>query len=79
MENNNNSNEEHLSLIDINMVYKSFVSLKNEINDKCRKGEYDLDSVQTLLYDLEVVKKSIETLDKCQNALIKIAKPLNNN
>ena len=59
-----------IPLLDVQLVYKSYYSVKNEVNSRCLRGEYDLDTVKTILNDLDVLKSAIDSLDKCQTVIV---------
>jgi hypothetical protein len=69
-----NDETQKINLLNIQQVNLSFDSIKNEINQLCKNGHYDLDSVQKILIDLNIVAKALETLDKCQIILLNLAK-----
>jgi tRNA A37 threonylcarbamoyltransferase TsaD len=72
-----NNDKHEINILNIQQVQVSFVGLKTEINKLCKSGEYDVDSFQKVLINLSVIQKAIDSLDKCQNALIDFVKKNN--
>jgi hypothetical protein len=74
MSENETKQTEQLNLLNISQINTSLISVKNEINKLCKRGEYELDEFNKINNDINVLTVAIENLNKCQNILLNLSK-----